>query len=295
MCWKEFRRDQAEWQGETWTNAEWRLAQTDVHPLFGLSGVGILNVFPDWMHTKHLGTDKTTYASALHILVYEIMPGSPEDNLDEIWSRCLTYYREHKIVDRYRNMKLGLFCKPSTPYSGFPKLRGKAVEVRNLGPPLSKIWGELMNPALPLHLQVAFLLKSSVKLEKMLRDNKALFRYPAALSAEFLAEANKYLQLSSSVARSYNEAGRRLFDITTKHHILWHAAASAQLLNPAKSWCYMGEDCMQHARRLAASSLRGTKPQRVGGKVLDKWARGFSFRFVPRKRWFRSKGASSRV
>ena len=181
--------------------------------------------------------------------------------------------------------EVGAFCKPSTPYSRFPKLRGKAVEVRNLGPPLSKIWGELMNPALPLHLQVAFLLKSSVKLEKMLRDNKALFRYPAALSAEFLAEANKYLQLSSSVARSYNEAGRRLFDITTKHHILWHAVASAQLLNPAKSWCYMGEDCMQHARRLAASSLRGTKPQRVGGKVLDKWARGFSFRFVPRKRW----------
>ena len=105
-------------------------------------------------------------------LVYEIMPGSPEDNLDEIWSRCLTYYREHKIVDRYRNMKLGLFCKPSTPYSRFPKLRGKAVEVRNLGPPLSKIWGELMNPALPLHLQVAFLLKSSVKLEKTLRDTR---------------------------------------------------------------------------------------------------------------------------
>ena len=35
---------------------------------------------------------------------------------------------------------------------------------------------------------------------------------------------------------------------------------------------------------MGLSSLTGTKQYKVGGKVLDKWLRGFTLRFLPRER-----------
>ena len=127
MCWNEFREDAAEWQEESWTNSDWREAYPDAHPLLTLPGVGIQNVFPDWMHSKHLGCDKQNYGSVLHLLCYEVLPGDPATNLDVIWADILQYCKDHSIGDRYRHMKLSLFTKPRTPNVAFPKMRGKAI------------------------------------------------------------------------------------------------------------------------------------------------------------------------
>jgi hypothetical protein len=286
MCWNEFREDAEEWQEESWTNSDWREAYPDAHPLLTLPGVGIQNVFPDWMHSKHLGCDKQNYGSVLHLLCYEVLPGDPATNLDVIWADILQYCKDHSIGDRYRHMKLSLFTKPRTPYVAFPKMRGKAIEIRNLGEALCHVWASNMDVTNLLHQQIAFMLRCSVKLETILRDNRQLFRYPTELADEFVRTTSQYLQLTSAIARQYNEAGRKLFDVTVKHHILWHCANSSRLLNPAKSWCYMGEDNMQHCRRLASSALPGTKPQNVGSKMLSKWLRGYTLRFIPRDQWF---------
>ena len=286
MCWNEFREDAEEWQEESWTNSDWREAYPDAHPLLTLPGVGIQNVFPDWMHSKHLGCDKQNYGSVLHLLCYEVLPGDPATNLDVIWADILQYCKDHSIGDRYRHMKLSLFTKARTPYVAFPKMRGKAIEIRNLGEALCHVWASNMDVTNLLHQQIAFMLRCSVKLETILRDNRQLFRYPTELADEFVRTTSQYLQLTSAIARQYNEAGRKLFDVTVKHHILWHCANSSRLLNPAKSWCYMGEDNMQHCRRLASSALPGTKPQNVGSKMLSKWLRGYTLRFIPRDQWF---------
>lgn len=286
MCWSEFRTGQAEWQQECWTNNEWKEAHLDRHPLLSLDGVGIENVFPDHMHVKHLGCDKYNYASVIHLLCFELMPDDPATNLDVVWAEIVEYCKAHGITDRYRHMKMGLCWKPRAPHASFPKMRGKAIEVRNLGEPLLSVWTSKMDRSNTLHQQVAFMLRCSVKMETMLKENREFFRYPPALASEYLQTAEKYLQLTSSIARQYNESGKRLFDLTTKHHILWHCAKSAAVLNPAKSWCYMGEDNMQHVRRLASSCLAGTKQWCVGPKVLRKWSRGFALRFLPRSGWF---------
>ena len=75
LCWTEFRPEHAGWMGEGWTNPEWIAAHATRHELFHIPGIGIENVFVDWMHAKHLGVDKLAYASVMHILCYEIMPG----------------------------------------------------------------------------------------------------------------------------------------------------------------------------------------------------------------------------
>ena len=201
-------------------------------------------------------------------------------------TKCMAYYRARKIGDHFMHMKLSLFCKPRTPHAYFPKMRGKAIQVRNLGPPLLAVWSARMDAASVLHQQVAFVLRASVKLEDMVNEHSNLFRYPPANAAEFMQTTDQYLQMVSLAARTFNEEGRRLFDVTTKFHILWHCADSASKLNPCKSWCYMGEDFMQHGRKLAASSLPGTKAWVVGSNGLHKWVRGFTLRFLPRRAWF---------
>jgi len=286
MCWSEFREGRAEWQGECWSNPEWLEANTDRHPLLSLPGVGIENCFPDLMHTKHGGCDKYNYASVIHILCFEIMPDDPATNLDVIWAECVQYCKTRGIRNRYRAMKPSLVWKVRAPHANYPKMRGKMAEIRNIGEPLLHVWNTRSDRANLKHQQIAFMLRCSVKIESMLRDNRHCYRYPPDLADEFLQTTERYLQLTSSLARQYADSGRQLFDVTTKHHILWHCAKSAELLNPCRSWCYMGEDNMQHLRKLAASSLAGTKPACVGAKVLRKWLRGFTLRFLPRSGWF---------
>lgn len=286
MCWSEFRDGLAAWQSECWTNAEWREAHTDKHPLLSLPGVGIENCFPDHMHVKHGGCDKFNYAGTIYILCFEVMPDDPASNLDIIWEECVEYCKNRGIKDRYRQMKPALVWNTRAPHLHFPKMRGKMVEVRNLGEPLLHVWSARCDPANVVHQQITFMLRCSVKIERMLKDHRHLYRYPPDLAAEFLKTTEHYLQLTSSVARQYAESGKLVFDVTTKHHILWHCAKSAELLNPSRSWCYMGEDFMQHVRKLAASSIAGTKAAFVGAKVLKKWIRGFTLRFLPRRGWF---------
>ena len=119
----------------------------------------------------------------------------------------------------------------------------------------------------------------------MLSDNKDLVLYPPALATEFRRTTEEYLLMYSAVARAYNEAGRLLFTVTPKHHMLWHAADSAKWLNPCRTCGYMGEDNMQTVRRLSTYALCAVKPHQVGARVLRKWTRGYTFRFVPQAQW----------
>ena len=123
-------------------------------------------------------------------------------------------------------------------------------------------------------------------MEEMIEENSDLNRYPDPIAREFRETAETHLQMTTAVAHHYNEGGRRLFDITSKHPMLWHAADSAKWCNPRRTWCFMGEDFMQHMRSVAAATLRGTPGHMISRKLADLWPRGFTFRFLPRGEWF---------
>ena len=83
------------------------------------------------------------------------VPGDPATNLDALWQDCLAFYRARGIQGHFTRMQLNMFCQPSRPYAKFPRLRGKAYEVRLLGGPLLHVWQEKRNESL-LHRQVNF-------------------------------------------------------------------------------------------------------------------------------------------
>lgn len=83
------------------------------------------------------------------------MSGEPAANLDVLWDECMVFYRARGIRDHFKRMLLNMFCQASRPYAKFPRMRGKAAEVRLLGAPLLDAWQRRRSESV-LHRQVEF-------------------------------------------------------------------------------------------------------------------------------------------
>lgn len=206
------------------------------------------------------------------------MKGEPDANMAAVWDRLLHHFRELGIADRYRQIHIGMLCQRSRPNSKFPKLRGKAVELKNLGAPLLCVWVEYMNHDSVVHRQIRLVLQSSVRMEEIVAENRHLYCFGPALHADLMRQCENFQLLSSALAYHFNTAGTKVFNIVPKHHLLWHCCHQAGRLNPRLTWCFSGEDYMQHMRRLAQSVLRGTPAWMVSVKLSYKFVRGYTWR-----------------
>ena len=117
-------------------------------------GVSILSFHPDWMHCKSLGIDKPLLGSTLYVLVHYILPGSVEENLAVVWRDIEFFYDELDSENRYGHMRQTMFTTKSQP-----KLKGKAGEIKDLGPVMVKVWEKHMNPNLLIHEKILVVLK----------------------------------------------------------------------------------------------------------------------------------------
>ena len=121
-----------------------------------IEGVTILSFYPDWMHCKSLGIDKPLLGSTLYVLVHYILPGSVEENLAVVWRDIESTYDELDSENRYGHMRQTMFTTKSQP-----KLKGKAGEIKDLGPVMVKVWEKHMNPNLLIHHKILVVLKGS--------------------------------------------------------------------------------------------------------------------------------------
>lgn len=81
--WTAFGEDAA-WLPTVWTAAAWAAAHPGCCPLFLVAGVTILTLMTDLLHIKHLGVDQYFLASIISMLVYDIMPDSVDENIDNL-------------------------------------------------------------------------------------------------------------------------------------------------------------------------------------------------------------------
>jgi len=119
-----------------------------------IEGVSILSFYPDWMHCKALGIDKPLLGSTLYVLVHYILPGSVDENLAVLWRDIEKIYHELDSENRFGHMRQTMFHTKSQP-----KLKGKAGEVKDLGPVMVKLWEKHMNPNLGIHQKILLVLK----------------------------------------------------------------------------------------------------------------------------------------
>ena len=121
-----------------------------------IEGVTILSFYPDWMHCKSLGIDKPLLGSVLYILIHFILPGTVDENLQLVWDDIQIEYEYLGSANRYGNMRRTMFHTKSQP-----KLKGKAAEVKDLGPVMVRVWRKRMNPNLLIHQKILVVLEGS--------------------------------------------------------------------------------------------------------------------------------------
>ena len=239
-AWTDFR-DGGAWENTWWTrNADWHLHRQDeeVHPLLALPGLGVLAIYPDVMHVKHLGTDAYFYGSVLKYLTHHYLQQDTPENLERVWALVQHAYSANRTRHRYTNMRLSMFA--GLPHH-FPKLKGRAAEIRNLGRPLLHVVDELLDMTSLTNRQIRLGLKLSVRMEEIIDEHVDDIVWPQAVCQEFYKAAQSFLMLQTALGRHFHPQGCMLFHTTIKSHLL-HVAQAARFMNPRLGWTYSGED-----------------------------------------------------
>ena len=177
LTWRNCRMD-APWTKVIWTATKWlRWANRSKNPLFDLPGVTICTVALDYMHCKYLGSDQYMFGSVLALLIYHMLPDTPQRNLEYCWSKLKRFFKTSGTKKHFRYLnKLTMVKKKK----GFPKLRGKAAEIKAFGPALLHLWKTHMNSELGVHRSIKIMLELNVEMERIMSDNKEFVALPEA-------------------------------------------------------------------------------------------------------------------
>eukprot|EP00959_Pyramimonas_sp_CCMP1952_P459246 9477932-Pyramimonas_sp.AAC.1 len=128
-------------RGAGWTNRIHSVADFEArfptrHPIFTLVTHYALSV--DIMHVKHMGVDQYFVGSVMYVLIFLVMPGRPEKNMEIIRREIMHEYNIGSYGTRYSDIRISMFkkAKDKAPI----RMRGKAQEVKCFVPVLRKIW-----------------------------------------------------------------------------------------------------------------------------------------------------------
>ena len=274
QSWKDNSVD-AEWLGTLWQPLEWISWEgRSKCELFSIPGVSGVTVALDWMHNKYLGVDQYIFGSVLYVLCFMTLSLNPKQNLATCWAHIKRYYQEHNTSNRYQSIsKLSMFLRKK----GVIKLRGKAAELKGLGPAILNLWQAKMNPSLEIHSKIHFLLKLNCKLEELLAFHSDEFRLPAAAAAKLVQHAFAMMQMQSQQEAYFaadEDCNKHLFSLTGKGHMILHSALLSSHIHPWLVWCFMGEDFMRKIQKIGEASVRGMQATAVSGKMMDHYRLG---------------------
>ena len=283
--WTEYHPTEAKWLHHCWQPDEWGPAHPNKPALFEVSGVDIDTVSLDVMHTKHLGTDQYSFASILHMLVHDVLGDSPDRNMQTIWGMIEQRYKKFGITNRYGEIRRSMYEASDALH--FPRLKGRASEIRHLARPLLDIWEELMDKDNQQHRQVRLLLKAAWQIERILDEAKDEYVLPEAARKVFKTQCYQYVAAASCLGNHYHTMAppRWLFHFTMKFHYLLHIATQASDICPRLTWCYQGEDLLQHLKVLIQASARGCSPQTLVNKIMERYIVGLSYAFMEDDEW----------
>jgi hypothetical protein len=177
-------------------------------------------------------------------------------------------------TDRFSNLKLSMFVKPDDAHDSFPKLSGRAIEIKNMMPALAHVWLELCDLEDVQHQAVLWGLAQSSQMDSIVDMYPDVDKLPAEDANAYRDAAYEYARTQAALADFYNgEGGSALmiFDITAKTHWMLHGADDARYLNPRLSWNYAGEDFMGKVKVLHASCCKGNSAAMSTNKFAEKY------------------------
>jgi len=271
--WKDLRRA-AVWLDHIWTTDSWKRAYpTPDCLLFKLDFISILCINPDWMHTMHIGVLTYAWASILWLLAYEIMEGTPVENMSAIMVGLRRFWNDNPTPGHYQGITLKMFSQANDPEGKQPQLKGTAGEIKHLSKALLHVFKAYKVRGHATYGQIALLMKKWIRMDDILDAHPPhIFpRLPMDEANEFELLGFDSCALLTSIATFYMvDEPKPLFNLIIKTHMLIHCAVQARYLNPRLAICYGGEDYMKHMKRMVAMSVRGTNAAQISKKLVDK-------------------------
>ena len=151
--------------------------------------------------------------------------GEPEENMALLWSTIKKeFYSTNPAPGRFTNVETGMFWKAGSMTSSkvkFPRLKGKAYEVKVLMPALLWAWDQYRTAGDAAHEQVRLLLAASVHMDIVLNIHKDADVLPADAAEEFMNAGFAVNTCMTSLLHLFSERhGWSLFNITPKNHYL---------------------------------------------------------------------------
>ena len=173
-----------------------------------------------------------------------------------------------------------MFCSSEEPHDTMPKLKGRAIEVRNIIPALKAIWQKYMNAEFKHHQAVLLGLASSARMDEILdlyRDDDVL---PADIAAEFREVTFTYARAQAAAAAYYNKVENLLiFDITIKTHWVLHQGLNSAYLNPRWNWNFIGEDFMSKIKAILGPCCSGNDAAQATVKLMERYCHALHHQF----------------
>ena len=239
----------AGWKQQMITPEQWRAANPNPHWLFqAFPYLSNANVEPDELHVVFLGTSMHLLGSVLWLLVYRLLPNSPADNMNRIWSDIAELYRERRTPAQYSNIELKSFIDPAQPRAAYPKLKGKGAEIKHLAPILLEIWRRHQRPGNDRDAWVLECLEHQCALQSIADESPHDLFLSDAQAATFRSTLDGYLRMYSRLAAAADAAGDLLFTVAPKHHLYWHLGQRAGWLHPRRGACFLDEDFVRRIK-----------------------------------------------
>ena len=253
------------WQNTILTAANWQSWWTTDCSLFKLPGMTSMSIALDLMHNFYLGWLQYFFGSVFWLLCFECLDLAPLSNLHTIWNFIKEAQQGDNSRHKYRHRldKLSMFVKKT----GFPKLKGRASDIRGLDKALLSCWQQFMIPENMQHKQVEAFLKLLLEVNDTLNDfspKYGFWKVPQEHWQNLKQKACAMAQLHVQLSEHYQELGVSLFNITSKTHFTLHSIFLAKDLHPSLTWCFKGESMMKKMQTVFKSCLAGNKHFNVG-------------------------------
>ena len=181
---------------------------------------------------------------------------------------------------KFSDLRLTMFVNAGD----FPKLKGKANELRHFAGPLMEACVAFLDDIVQQHRHMKLLLAMAIKMESILDTDAAVYQLTPSQSTEFREAAYAFANLNTALGQHYHPLHVLLFNHTIKFHYALHLGHCAELIHPRLAWCYTGEDFMQKVKGITQSSHLGTAPHKVAHTIMVKYVQGLGLKFQPRWR-----------
>ena len=258
-------RENSPWQATLLTPTNWSEHWQSTCALFALPGMNALCVGMDYMHNMFLGWLQYAYGSIFYLLTHECLSLEPLANLKTVWTFIKEIQRHDASRHGYRHRldKLSMFTKQK----GYPKLKGRAADIKGLDKALQLCWTQYMFPDNMQHAQIAAFLALNVEIAEILDTYSPKYGHmgvPAGPYEDMCTKVAQMAQLHLQLCEHYKDQEVSLFNMTSKTHFVIHSIQLSKHLHPSLAWCFKGENSMKLVQRLFKSCLAGNKHWAVG-------------------------------